>query len=91
MLENHVDKLEMKDMYSEISKQIPLGCNILLPRIVILKPSDLPNCNDNVHEWHISKDMCSTLIIIFSEYGLFNLAATLEVKYLKKFEHVVDY
>ncbi|CAG8738137.1 5641_t:CDS:2 [Cetraspora pellucida] len=41
--------------------------------------------------WHTSKDICSTLIIIISEYGLFNLAATLEVKYLEKFKHVVDY
>jgi len=34
-------------------------------------------------QWHTSKDMCSILITIFSGYGIFNLAASLE--------KVVDY
>ncbi|RHZ69143.1 hypothetical protein Glove_290g67 [Diversispora epigaea] len=42
-------------------------------------------------QWHTSKDMCSTLITIFSGYGIFNLAATLGARFLDKFEHVVDY
>ena len=35
--------------------------------------------------------MCSTLITIFSGYGIFNLAANLGVRYLDKLERVVDY
>ena len=136
MLESHVNDFEMEDVHFEIAKQIPLGCNIPPPKIVILKPGDPPNCNENVHsacemyrdelphgcderlyiacdqaifgrltsykethsdvrlllgQWHTSKDMCSTLITIFSGYGIFNLAAVLGVRYLEKFEHVVDY
>ena len=42
-------------------------------------------------QWHTSKDMCSTLITIFSEYRIFNLAATLSVRYLDKLEYIIDY
>ena len=35
--------------------------------------------------------MCSALITIFSDYGIFNLAVNLEVHYLDKLEKVVDY
>ena len=42
-------------------------------------------------QWHTSKDMCSILITIFSGYGIFNLAASLGVRYLDKLERVVDY
>ena len=50
--------------------------------------------NDNVrlflNQWHTNKDMCSALITIFSGYGIFNLAANLEVRYLNKLKKVVD-
>ncbi len=42
-------------------------------------------------QWHISKDMYNMLIIIFSRYGIFNLAANLGVCFLDKLEKVVDY
>jgi hypothetical protein len=42
-------------------------------------------------QWHTSKDMCSTLIALFSGYGIFNLAANLGVCFLDKLERVVDY
>ncbi|RIA99093.1 hypothetical protein C1645_731112 [Glomus cerebriforme] len=42
-------------------------------------------------QWHISKDICSVLLVIFSSYGIYNLAAFLEVKFLDKLEQVVDY
>ncbi|GBB89767.1 hypothetical protein RclHR1_16570002 [Rhizophagus clarus] len=35
--------------------------------------------------------MCSVLLTIFSSYGIYNLAATLGVKFLDKLESVVDY
>jgi len=42
-------------------------------------------------QWHTSKAICSALITIFSGYGIFNLAASLGVKYLDKLEKVADY
>ena len=42
-------------------------------------------------QWHTSKDMCNTLIIIFSGYSIFNLAANLGICFLDKLEKVVDY
>ncbi|GES84165.1 hypothetical protein GLOIN_2v1785590 [Rhizophagus clarus] len=42
-------------------------------------------------QWHTNKDMCSVLLVIFSSYGIYNLAALLEVKFLDKLEQVVDY
>ncbi len=35
--------------------------------------------------------MCSTLITIFSGYRIFNFAVTLGIRYLDKFERVIDY
>src|SRR5436190_10781609 len=35
--------------------------------------------------------MCNALITIFSDYGIFNLAANLGVQYLNKLERVVNY
>ena len=49
--------------------------------------------NDNVRlflgQWHTSKEMC--IITIFSRYRIFNLAASLGVRYLDKLKKVVDY
>ncbi|RHZ57019.1 hypothetical protein Glove_395g64 [Diversispora epigaea] len=42
-------------------------------------------------QWHTSKDMCSVLLTIFSEYGIYNMAAILGVVFLDKLEKVVDY
>jgi len=42
-------------------------------------------------QWHTSKGMCSALIKTFSGYGIFNLAKVLGVKFMDKFEQVVDY
>ncbi|RHZ80584.1 hypothetical protein Glove_134g30 [Diversispora epigaea] len=41
--------------------------------------------------WHTSKDMCSVLIVLFSSYGIFDLAKELGVKFLDKLDKVVDY
>jgi hypothetical protein len=35
--------------------------------------------------------MCSVLIVLFSSYGIFDLANWLGVKFLEKLESVVDY
>ncbi|CAG8636768.1 15236_t:CDS:2, partial [Cetraspora pellucida] len=41
--------------------------------------------------WHTNKDMMSTIINIFFGNGIFNFAATLDVKYLSNFQKVVEY
>jgi len=124
------------DIRSELRKNVPIGCNIPKPNIVILKPGDNPCNNLNVHEaiimyfddvgigennfldisadqaifrrlvplrekrpeirlllggWHTNKCMLSTLLAIFSGYGIYRLAASLGVSFLEKLEKVVDY
>ncbi|CAG8770526.1 3883_t:CDS:1, partial [Gigaspora rosea] len=49
MLKNYRNNFEIEDVHSEIAKQIPMGCNISLPKIVILKPGDSLSCNNNIH------------------------------------------
>ncbi|RHZ57214.1 hypothetical protein Glove_392g9 [Diversispora epigaea] len=41
--------------------------------------------------WHISKDFCSALLVLFSSYGILNFARELEVRFLDKLEANVDY
>ncbi|CAG8724626.1 2391_t:CDS:2, partial [Gigaspora rosea] len=49
LLETRTNEFKMEDMLSEIAEQVPIGCNIPPPNIVILEPGDPPNCNENVH------------------------------------------
>lgn len=138
LVELHSNDLYIDDIYHELTKDVPLGCQVNAPNFVILTPGEEPNCNLNIfnsyklyfkdlqlskgehldvaadevifrrpisyHElnkdkpiqlilgqWHTSKAMCATLIKIFSEYGIFSLAAELGAKYLDKLEKVVDY
>src|SRR5436190_21490791 len=42
-------------------------------------------------QWHTSKDFCSVLLVLFSSYGLLSLASHLGVRFLDKFESVIDY
>ena len=50
MLETRVNEFDMEDVYSEITKKVPIGCNTLSPpNVMILEPGDPPNCNNNVH------------------------------------------
>jgi hypothetical protein len=42
-------------------------------------------------QWHLSKDMMSAILTIFSSYGILNLAKKLGVRFLDKLEKVIDY
>ncbi|RHZ63303.1 hypothetical protein Glove_330g4 [Diversispora epigaea] len=42
-------------------------------------------------QWHTSKDMLSVLLTIFSSYGIFHLVTAIGVRFLDKFQAVVDY
>ena len=50
-----------------------------------------PQLRPLLGQWHTSKDFCSVLIVLFSSYGLLNLARRLGVRFLDKFEAAVDY
>ncbi|CAG8687790.1 470_t:CDS:2, partial [Ambispora gerdemannii] len=49
MLETRINDFGMEDVHSEITKQVPVVHNTLPTNIVILKPGDSPNCNENIH------------------------------------------
>jgi hypothetical protein len=42
-------------------------------------------------QWHTSKDMCGVLIVLFSSYGIFDLAKVSGVKFLDKLDKIVNY
>ncbi|EXX57749.1 uncharacterized protein OCT59_016365 [Rhizophagus irregularis] len=44
-----------------------------------------------LRQWHTLKNFCSVLIVLFSSYGLLNLARKLDVRFLDKFKAAVDY
>ncbi|RHZ81960.1 hypothetical protein Glove_115g59 [Diversispora epigaea] len=50
-----------------------------------------PNLRPILGMWHTNKDMASAIIAIFSSYGIFDLGVAIGVKFLDKFEKVVDY
>jgi len=50
-----------------------------------------PQLRPLLGQWHTSKDFCLVLIVLFSSYGLLNLARRLGVHFLDKFEAAVDY
>ncbi|RIB24286.1 hypothetical protein C2G38_2168927 [Gigaspora rosea] len=73
------------------------------PNVVILEAGKAPSKNENDYkneeqevccilgQWHTNKTICNALIVAFSGYGLFGLAAQLGVKFLDKLEQNVDY
>ena len=50
-----------------------------------------PNLRPILGQWHTNKDMASALITIFSSYGLFDLCVAVGVKFLDKFERIINY
>ncbi|RGB26238.1 hypothetical protein C1646_770683 [Rhizophagus diaphanus] len=50
-----------------------------------------PKLRPILGQWHTSKDMCGILIVLFSSYGIFDLAKVSGVKFLDKLDKIVDY
>ncbi|GBC30322.2 hypothetical protein GLOIN_2v1785590 [Rhizophagus irregularis DAOM 181602=DAOM 197198] len=50
-----------------------------------------PKLRPILGQWHTSKDMCGVLIVLFSSYGIFDLAKVSGVKFLDKLDKIVDY
>jgi hypothetical protein len=70
---------------------LDIACNEAIFRRLISYNEKKENIRLILGQWHISKNMCSALIIIFSGYGIFNLIANFGVCYLDKLEKAVDY
>ncbi|RHZ48801.1 hypothetical protein Glove_541g10 [Diversispora epigaea] len=60
-------------------------------RRLVKQREQWPNLRPILGQWHTSKDMCGVLIVLFSSYGIFDLAKALGVKFLDKLDKVVDY
>ncbi len=71
--------------------KIDIACDEAIFRRLISYHEQHPQMRLLLGGWHTNKEMCCTLITIFSGYGIFNLAAHLGVRYLDKLEKVVDY
>ena len=82
----YFDDLEISNI-----DHLDIACDEAIFRRLISYHENKSNVRLFLGQWHTSKDMCSALIIIFSGYGIFNLAANLGVQYLDKLERVVDY
>jgi hypothetical protein len=79
------------DVRTSNSNNLDIACNEIIFRQLISYQKSKSNVRLLLGQWHISKDICSTLITIFSSYGIFNLTANLRVHYLDKLEKVIDY
>ena len=73
------------------NRNIDVACDEAIFRRLISYHEQKPEIRLLLGAWHTSKEMCNTLITIFSGYGIFNLAACIGVKYLDKLEKVTDY
>jgi hypothetical protein len=58
---------------------------------LILARKKWPKIRPMLGQWHTSKDFCSVLLVLFSSYGIFNMALRLGVRFLDKFEATADY
>ncbi len=73
------------------SNHLDIVCDEAIFRRLISYQEKKDNVRLFLGQWHTSKEMCNVLITIFSGYRIFNLAASLGVRYLDKLEKVVDY
>ncbi|RIA89701.1 hypothetical protein C1645_738443 [Glomus cerebriforme] len=84
--EKYIEDLELTE-----NQSVEICCDEAIFRRVIKLHQKNSRIQPLLGQWHTSKDMCSVLLTIFSSYEIYNLAATLGVKFLYKLESVVDY
>jgi hypothetical protein len=80
-----------KDLNLESEDYLDIVADEAIFRRMIKQMDQLPQLRPILGQWHTSKDMCSVLIVLFSSYGIFDLADWLGVQFLEKLESVVDY
>ena len=79
------------DLNIDYNEGINVCCDEAIFRRVMRYHLINPKVCPLLGQWYTNKDMCSVLLVIFSSYGIYNLAAFLGVKFLDKLEQVVDY
>ncbi|RHZ63144.1 hypothetical protein Glove_332g15 [Diversispora epigaea] len=84
-------KMYEKDFSLNGNQYLDISGDEVIFRRLIKLIENWPNLRPLLGQWHLSKDMISVLITLFSSYGIFDLALVLGVKFLDKLEAVVDY
>ena len=49
LLLTYLNDWDVNNLYDKIAEEVPIGCLVLPPNIVILEPKDNSNYNENVH------------------------------------------
>ena len=91
--EGILESLQMykKDLELTPEQYLDIVADEAIFRRIIKQIDNWPQLRPILGQWHTSKDMCSVLIVLFSSYGIFDLANFLVVKFLEKLESVIDY
>src|SRR5581483_739499 len=87
----HAAEMYKKDFALEDGNFLDIVADEAIYRRLIKCRKKWPNLRPLLGQWHTSKDFCSVIIVLFSSYGLLSLASRLGVRFLDKFELVVDY
>ena len=84
-------KMYFNDVGIDSLGHIDLAADEAIFRRLVSLHETHPEIRPLLGAWHTNKSMCTTLIAIFSGYGIFKFAAVLGVSYFDKLEKVVDY
>ena len=84
-------KMYVDDFNLHTQEYLDVVADEAIFRRLIKQRKQWPYLRPILGQWHTSKDMCSVLIVLFSSYGIFDLAKELGVKFLDKLDKVVDY
>ncbi|RHZ69362.1 hypothetical protein Glove_284g93 [Diversispora epigaea] len=86
-----VAEMYKKDFSLKIRSFLDIVADEAIFRRLIKCRAKWSNIRPLLGQWHTFKDFCSVLLVLFSSYGLLNLASHLGVRFLDKFESVIDY
>ncbi|GES84646.1 hypothetical protein GLOIN_2v1482460 [Rhizophagus clarus] len=87
----HVSEMYKEDFAMNNHSFLDIIADEAIFRRLIKYREKWPNIRPHLGQWHMSKDFCSVLIVLFSSYRLLSLASRLGVCFLDKFEAAVDY
>ena len=87
----HVSEMYKEDFAMNDHSFLDIIADEAIFRRLIKCREKWPNIRPHLGQWHTSKDFCSVLIVLFSSYGLLSLASRLGVRFLDKFEAIVNY
>src|SRR4051812_28163256 len=81
----HVAQMYKEDFTLENHSFLDIVADEAIFRQLIKCQNEWPNIRPLLGQWHVSKDFCLILLVLFSSYGLFSLASYLDVRFLDKF------